>query len=362
MNRRSSNSRTENDSWWSRPRNMILTASSAFLVIFSLAVAFNSYFVVDSGYHAILTQFGQVDDEVYGPGFHTKWPWKGVENFRTATSTLRLPATEAATGRGQVVRVVPVLRYSVNPTTLPEIRRRHRFESWEERIVQPEIVGVLKNRIAQYLQMERVLQERTLLGEAARQDLTAIVYYRLSTGGDVAERVGRTETSWEYVQQTYVSDPSIVPMVVVEAFIIEDLDPDRRFRDAVEEKQAAEQQVQTSEFNRQRMELEGKGQADRAAAVADGEARRISLIAEANAQALQVLADKWSSFGSDVRSAILQQMMIERWDQRLPEVWAGNNSPLNWYRGSDGQGGVILPLQQQSQPEDTSQTAPYSGD
>jgi len=348
MNAKRNNS-YESGTWIQNPTNIVRLVGAGILSLVILTIACKSYFIVDSGFTAVLTQFGEVDQEVYGPGFHTKWFWKGKEEFRTATSTFTLPNLECATGKGQSVKTTITVKYRINPVTLPEIRRQHRFENWEERILQPEALGVIKNAASQYAQIETLLQERTILGEKAKQELTAIIFFKLSVGDDASKRLASHDVSWK-AAQPLINNPNVQPMIIVESFILNDLSPHQKFRDAVEEKQAADQRMQKAKYDQERLELEGKGEADKAIAIAEGEAQRIERLALANANALQSLADKWMSFEPDVRRTILQQMAIERWNQKLPDVWSSNTSPLQWYQGWNGEKGTIMPLN--TTPED----------
>jgi regulator of protease activity HflC (stomatin/prohibitin superfamily) len=230
-------------------------------IIFALIALFTSFRQVNTGQIGVVTRFGKVTGKEVGEGLHIIMPF-GIEQLTIYDVKVAKLSDDiaAATKDLQDVNATIALNYRVEAGAVSGLHQTV-GPLFVEKIVEPAVNEVFKAATAQYSAAE-LLAKRPEVKQTAVEGLK--------------ERLSRYGIS--------VDDLSIVNFKFSDTFT-----------KAIEEKQAAEQNVQRARFN-----LEA---------------------AQADSQAQQVQAQTLSPL-------FLQKQAIDKWDGRLP-TYLGQGSVFN---------------------------------
>lgn len=280
---------------------------AAILLVVCLLLA-NSIATVPVGSTGILLTLGKVEEgEALSEGMHLKLPFvQKIVSMDNRVKKLEL-STEAFSKDIQTVSATLAVNYRMKPEKSFEIYKIH-GTLFEENIIVPATHEVLKSVCAQYT-AEDLISKRAESSDMMRDEL----------GGKLGE------------MGIEISDFNII-----------DFDFSEEFIDAVESKQVAEQlkkkaatenetaiaqaerekqvSIKQSEAEAERVRIEAEAKAQSMLIAAEAEANAVKLAAEAEAYRLQ-------SEGKYVTDALIQKIIAENWDGKLPVV-SGNSGNL----------------------------------
>ena len=242
----------------------------AFLVV--LVFAFMTVYTVPAGSVGVVTRWGAVQ-RVENPGLHIKVPIaEGIVRMNVRTQKDQVDAA-AASKDLQAVSSTIAVNYHLDGLYAVQVYQNV-GNNYADVVVAPAIQNVFKAATAQYT-AEQLIQNRETVRQAAETQLKS----------------------------------QLAPYhVIVENFNIVNFDFSQAFNDAIEAKQVAQQQVETS---KQKL---AQAQVDAQTALAQAQG-------QANAQ--KALKDSGS-----LTPEYLEYLMLNKWDGRLPSV-TGGSSPFN---------------------------------
>lgn len=246
---------------------------SAFGGLFALALFFGSFSTVGPGQRGITVTLGKTGDTVLGEGPHFKLPFISEIRVMSIRVHKSEDQSEAATKDLQRVNAKVALNWTINPESVGRMLREVGDEtSIENNIIAPAVSEVLK---------------------AATAKLTAeeVLLRRIELKTNIDESLIKRLTSYGLI----IKDISLV-----------DLDFDKEFNKAVEEKQIAEQKSKQAEYDAQRAIKE-----------ADAEVNR----AKGKSEAQKLMR-------STITPEILRQQAIEKWDGHFPQFMGGGTLPF----------------------------------
>jgi regulator of protease activity HflC (stomatin/prohibitin superfamily) len=235
----------------------------AVLLLLLVITLFNTALTVSSGFVGVVTTFGKVTGEMQ-PGFHWKLPY--VESVTMMNVQVQKDQTDesAATNDLQTVTSTVALNYHLDHNQVDNVFV-NLSPDYADRVISPSISEAVKSVSAKYTASE-LLTKRPEVA-ASIQDL---LIARLQRRG-----------------------------ILVDQFSIVDFKFGSQFSQAIEAKQAAQQDAERAQFNLQKAQLD----------------------AQANQVQTSALTD-----------AILEQQAIAKWNGVLPQfVGQGSvfNIPLN---------------------------------
>ncbi len=250
---------------------------AALLVLVVLALAVNSFVIVQPGHTGVVVTLGKVDEGVLQEGLHFKVPFaQQVVMIDNRIVKLEVD-TEAFSKDLQTVSTKLAINYRVDTAKSYSIYKNI-GAGYEDVLVTPAVNEVLKAITALYTAEESVTN-RALISEGLVEGLN-----------EKLNGIG-----------LYVTDVNIVNYDFSEAFIT-----------AIEEKQVAQQQLLKAETEKQT-----------AITNAEAEAETIRIKAEAEAAANDVL-------NKSLTDSVLEYAKIEKWDGKLPQVMGSEGTFIDF--------------------------------
>ena len=277
-------------------KSYVLPIIIAVCAIALLALAFNCFTSVPTGYTGIVTTFGKVEDYILEAGLHAKLPWQKVVKMdnRNQKGTLDLVAFS------QDIQQVD-LRYSVNyqiEKTNAQNIYRSIGEKYYDTVMSPRIEEAVKSCVAKYT-AETLIESRNALSDEIylilKNDLASYNIEIISTS-------------------------------------IENIDFSDAFTDAVEAKQVAAQNKLKAEIEQNQAIMEQKSAAERAIIAANAEAETAKIAAQADLEITKIQADAAEYAGQKdaaINTAIagsmtpelLKYYYIKGWNGILPSTY-----------------------------------------
>jgi regulator of protease activity HflC (stomatin/prohibitin superfamily) len=260
-----------------------LTGVAGLALAVALILFFLSANTVQAGHVGVVLTFGRVEPGVLQPGFHFVMP---ISQSIVQIDTRVLPHTfkeiDAASQELQSVKLTGTMNYHLEPTRAGELYQNVGLD-FADKVIDPAFNDVIKEVVPQYPVTEIL---------AKRDQIRALAKDRL---GANLQRYGII------VDDIYISDIAFSP----------------DYQAAIEQKQTAQQKVETEqqilhqkEIQAQQAVIDAKGKADAAVATAQGEA-----------QANQVRT-------ASISPQLIEYLRWQRWDGRLPMVTGSNASPF----------------------------------
>jgi regulator of protease activity HflC (stomatin/prohibitin superfamily) len=237
------------------------------IVLVLLAVALDSFTVVDAGHTGVVVTMGRVNEGVLQEGIHTKLPF--VQQIVEIDNRIRKleVETEAFSKDLQSVDTTLAINYRVDTAKSNSIYKNIGAD-YENVLIVPAVNEVLKAITATYT-AEQSVTNRVLISDG------------LVTGlNDKLNTIG-----------LYITDVNIINFDFSDAFIT-----------AIEDKQVAQQQLLKAETEKQT-----------AITNAQAEAESIKIKAEAEAEANRTITES-------LTEAIIENKKIEKWNGELPRV------------------------------------------
>ena len=243
------------------------------IVLVLLAVALDSFTVVDAGHTGVVVTMGRVNEGVLQEGIHTKLPF--VQQIVEIDNRIRKleVETEAFSKDLQSVDTTLAINYRVDTAKSNSIYKNIGAD-YENVLIVPAVNEVLKAITATYT-AEQSVTNRVLISDG------------LVTGlNDKLNNIG-----------LYITDVNIINFDFSDAFIT-----------AIEDKQVAQQQLLKAETEKQT-----------AITNAQAEAESIKIKAEAEAEANRTITES-------LTEAIIENKKIEKWNGELPRVTGTNGT------------------------------------
>ena len=249
---------------------------------------------IPTGYTAIVTTFGRVEDTTMEAGFHLKSPVQEIvlmDNREQKTSF----STQAFSSDIQQVDITGSINYSINKSTAMNLFKEVGTDYFNK-LVSPRMLEITKGVFSKYTAENLV---------AYRQTLSDQICTELS---NELERYG----------------------INVISISIENIDFTDAFTDAVEAKQVAAQKKLQAEIEQGQKTMETEQQANREKIAAQAEADVARINAEAEAYALKTRAEAEADANRMVAESLtpdlIQYTEVQNWNGNLPMYMAGSDS------------------------------------
>ena len=268
-------------------------------------LAADSFATVPVGSTGILLTFGKVEDgKALSEGLHIKLPLvQRIVSMDNRVKKLELN-TEAFSKDIQTVSATLAVNYRLQAEKSFAIYKTHGTQ-YEQNIIVPAAHEVLKSVCAQYT-AEELISKRAESSDMMRDELDA----KLSGMG-----------------------------ITVTDFNIIDFDFSDEFINAVEAKQVAEQvkkkaatenetAIAQAEREKQVSIKQSEAEAERVRIEAEAQAQSTLIAAQAKADAVKLAADaeayRMENEGKYVTNALIDKILAENWDGKLPNVVGGD--------------------------------------
>ena len=268
-------------------------------------LAADSFATVPVGSTGILLTFGKVEDgKALSEGLHIKLPLvQRIVSMDNRVKKLELN-TEAFSKDIQTVSATLAVNYRLQAEKSFAIYKTHGTQ-YEQNIIVPAAHEVLKSVCAQYT-AEELISKRAESSDMMRDELDA----KLSGMG-----------------------------ITVTDFNIIDFDFSDEFINAVEAKQVAEQvkkkaatenetAIAQAEREKQVSIKQSEAEAERVRIEAEAKAQSTLIAAQAQADAVKLAADaeayRMENEGKYVSSALIDKILAENWDGKLPSMVGGD--------------------------------------
>ncbi len=249
---------------------------------------------IPTGYTAIVTTFGRVEDTTLEAGFHLKSPVQEIvlmDNREQKTSF----STQAFSSDIQQVDITGSINYSINKSTAMNLFKEVGTDYFNK-LVSPRMLEITKGVFSKYTAENLV---------AYRQTLSDQICTELS---NELERYG----------------------INVISISIENIDFTDAFTDAVEAKQVAAQKKLQAEIEQGQKTMETEQQANREKIAAQAEADVARINADAEAYALKTRAEAEADANRMVAESLtpdlIQYTEVQNWNGNLPMYMAGSDS------------------------------------
>lgn len=244
------------------------------VLIFVLAtILLTPFVVVSAGERGVIMQFGKVQDKILGEGIHVIIPIVNTVKNLSVRVQKQESSAEASSKDLQDVFTDVALNWHIFPEEANVIFQQIGDETQVvEKIINPAVEEVLKAVMAGYT-AEEIITKR----EEVKAGVDDLLRRRLAN-----YHVGVDDISLVHVHFS------------------------KRFRDAVETKQVAEQEAKRAEF----VALKAIKEAEKKVNLAKGEAEAQRLVRET------------------LTPEILQKQTIEKWDGKLPTIVSESGSEV----------------------------------
>lgn len=210
-----------------------------------------SVIIVPAGNVGVVTAFGAVQSDTLPPGMHFRLPFvNSAHMITTRVQPHNFQEINAASSEYQTVKLTGVMNYHIDGTFASDLYQRV-GEDFASKVLDPAFNDYIKSVVPQY-HITEILDKRDEIRSRAKNDLQAnLSQYHI------------------IVDDIYIANISFSP----------------EYEAAIEQKQVAQQQVQTQiEITRQKEEqkkqvkIDAEGQADATRALAQGQADANNLL------------------------------------------------------------------------------------
>ena len=249
---------------------------------------------VPTGYTAIVTTFGRVEDMTLEAGFHLKSPVQEIvlmDNREQKTSF----STQAFSSDIQQVDINGSINYSINKSTAMNLFKEVGTDYFNK-LVSPRMLEITKGVFSKYT-AENLVAYRQSLSDQICSDLS----------GEL-EKYG----------------------INVISISIENIDFTDAFTDAVEAKQVAAQKKLQAEIEQSQKTMETEQQASREKIAAQAAADVAKINADADAYSVKVRAEAEADANKKVAESLTDELIrytqAQTWDGGLPMYVAGGDA------------------------------------
>ena len=291
-------------------KNVVRIVAIAVAALFLLVLASDCFSTVPVGSTGILLTFGKVEEgKALSEGLHFKLPFvQKIVSMDNRVNKLEL-STQAFSKDIQTVSATLAVNYRLQAEKSFEIYKTHGTQ-YEQNIIVPATHEVLKSVCAQFT-AEELISKRAESSDMMRVELDG----KLSEMG-----------------------------ITITDFNIIDFDFSDEFIEAVESKQVAEQlkkkaatenetAIAQAEREKQVAIKQAEADAEKLRLNAEAEAASTIIAAEAEANAVKLAADaeayRLENEGKYVTDALIDKIIAENWDGKLPVVSGSGSSILD---------------------------------
>lgn len=238
-----------------------------FISLFAIITFFKSYAIIQSGEVGLKVRYGKIVDASLKEGFNFKIPYvETIVKVNIKVQKVEMQVSGASKDL-QDINTTLAVNYHVSPEFASQLYKKVGNE-YEETILNPAIQESIKAILSQYT-AEEVITTRNSVSQSSLKLLQS----KMKEYGIVIDSVNLTDLSFspEYTK-------------------------------AIEEKQVAEQKVQTAKQNLEKTKIES-------------EAKLVQAEAEAKANELKK---------KTITKELIEQQFIEKWNGELPKITSGN--------------------------------------
>ena len=261
------------------------------IILIALIVFFRCTVQIDTGYTAIVTTFGKVEDYTMEAGFHLKSPFQEVilmDNREQKTPF----STQAFSSDIQQVDIVGSINYAINKSTAMTLFKEVGTDYFNK-LVNPRMLENTKAVFSKYT-AENLVSAREQLSIQIRDNLSREM-----------ERYG----------------------ISIISVSIENIDFTDAFTDAVEAKQVAAQRKLQAEIEQEQKTMETQQQAERQKIEADAKAAVVKINADAEAYSTRVKAQAEAEANKKIAESLtdnlIQFTQVNTWNGQLPAYVSG---------------------------------------
>lgn len=277
-------------------RNLMNNSKKILITIAAVLVAALVIFTVctcqvPTGYTAIITTFGKVEDYTLEAGFHFKSPFQKIilmDNREQKTSF----STQAFSSDIQQVDVTGSINYAINKSTAMTLFKEVGTDYFNK-LINPRMLENTKAVFSKYTAENLV---------AAREQLSVQIRDNLSKE---MEKYG----------------------ITIVSISIENVDFTDAFTDAVEAKQVAAQKKLQAEIEQEQKTMETEQQAQRKKIEADAEANVLKVNADAEAYSTRIKAEAEAEanrkIAESLTSEFIEYTQVSSWNGELPQYVSG---------------------------------------
>lgn len=276
------------------PKNKKRLIIAGIIVVLAIIVVSTCSTQIPTGYTAIVTTFGRVEDVTLEAGFHFKLPFQSIilmDNREQKTSF----ATQAFSSDIQQVDINGSINYAINKTTAMTLFKDVGIDYFTK-LINPRMMENTKAVFSKYTAENLV---------AAREQLSTMIRDSMS---DEMSRYG----------------------INIISVSIENIDFTNSFTDAVESKQVAAQKRLQAEIEQQQKTMETQQQAERQEIEAEAAAAVVKIQADADAYSTKIKAEAEAEANKKIAESLTDPLInftqINRWDGKLPTFVAGESS------------------------------------
>ena len=262
------------------------------IILIALVVFFRCTVQIDTGYTAIVTTFGKVEDYTMEAGFHFKSPFQEIilmDNREQKTPF----STQAFSSDIQQVDIIGSINYAINKSTAMTLFKEVGTDYFNK-LVNPRMLENTKAVFSKYT-AENLVSAREQLSIQIRDNLSREM-----------ERYG----------------------ISIISVSIENIDFTDAFTDAVEAKQVAAQRKLQAEIEQEQKTMETQQQAERQKIEADAKAAVVKINADAEAYSTRVKAEAeaeaYQKIAESLTENLIEFTQINQWNGQLPTYVSGN--------------------------------------
>lgn len=284
-------------------KNLKKPIIAGIILLIVAIVVFNGFGIVQPGHIGIVITTGSVSDTVIGEGIYLKVPFvQTVKQMEIRTTKMDWTSTEApitaASKDLQDVYVLAVVTFHPDPTNGAKIFKTIGMD-FAEKIVRPLSLNAIKTHAAKY-NVAETLQNRERITRDVNEDLRKqLIAYN----------------------------------IVLENLSLVNIDFRPEYKQAIEQKQIAEKQVETQRFTLEKQALEAQQQVKKA----EADKQSQILAAEAKKEAKILEGEGIEEFNEKVTTSITQELLdykslqnqekaIDKWSGQYPQFVAGEGT------------------------------------
>ncbi len=263
------------------------------LVLILLVVGYGTMTVrVPTGYTAIVTTFGRVEDYTLEAGFHFKSPFQNVVLMDNRIQKVSF-TTQAFSSDIQQVDIVGSINFSIDKQTAMRLYSGIGVNYFEN-LLHPRLLEKVKSVISAYTAEE-------LIGK--RDMLSSTIVDRLR-------------------------DEMLVHGITIESVNLEDIDFTNAFTDAIEAKQVATQRALQAKVEQEQKTMEAQAAAERQKIDAEAAAEVARIQAEAAQYAGEREAEMNRKLAESLTDPLVRYYLVQKWDGAMPRFMTSGSDSL----------------------------------
>jgi regulator of protease activity HflC (stomatin/prohibitin superfamily) len=270
----------------------------ALLVIAFLVIPF-SFHTVNTGELAVVRHLGKITDVREAGTNFDLWFVNKYEKYDTKVQNVDI-TTAAYSSDAQTMQIAMTLQYQIMPDRVIDIATQYGSLEILQNRIQSIAIEKTKAVLSSYKAMD-IIAQRSAISPAVEEAI------KVAIGDDY--------------------------FVKVNTVVLSNIDFSDAFESAVEDKMIAEQAKLKADYENEKKIAAAKADAD--AKLKEAEAQKAIAAAEAEALLIKARAEAEANriLTESITPELLEKILAENWDGKLPDTYVGNGSDL----------GIILP-------------------